>query len=34
MLAGQAAGPGKAFLEFLATDAERKTFQDAGFGLK
>jgi molybdate transport system substrate-binding protein len=34
MLAGQAAGTGKAFLEFLATDAARKTFQDAGFGLK
>lgn len=34
MLAGKTAGPGKAFLEFLATDAARKTFQDAGFGLK
>ena len=34
LLTGKEAGPGKAFLDFLATDAAKKAFQDAGFGLK
>lgn len=34
LLTGKDAGPGKAFLDFLATDAAKKAFQDAGFGLK
>jgi molybdate transport system substrate-binding protein len=34
LLAGKKAGPGKEFLDFLATDRAKKAFQDAGFGLK
>ena len=34
LLTGKDAGPGKAFLDFLATDTAKKAFQDAGFGLK
>lgn len=34
LLAGKAAGPGKAFLTFLDTDDARKVFTDAGFGVK
>lgn len=34
LLTGKEAGPGKAFLAFLATDEARKVFTDAGFGLK
>ncbi len=34
ILAGKKAGVGPAFLDFLATDAAKKTFQEAGFGLK
>lgn len=33
VLAGKAEGPGKAFLDFLQTDAARKVFTDQGFGL-
>ena len=34
ILTGKEAGPGKAFLDFLASDAARKAFLEAGFGLK
>lgn len=34
LLTGKEAGPGKAFLDFLATDGVKKAFLEAGFGLK
>lgn len=34
ILTGKDAGPGQAFLNFLATDGVKKAFQDAGFGLR
>jgi molybdate transport system substrate-binding protein len=34
LLTGKAAGPGKAFLDFLATDGAKKAFLEAGFGVK
>lgn len=34
ILTGREAGSGKAFLDFLATDAAHKAFEEAGFGLK
>ena len=33
LLTGKEAGPGKAFLDFLAGDVAKKAFRDAGFGL-
>ena len=34
ILTGKEAGPGKAFLDFLASDGAKKAFVDAGFGQK
>ena len=34
ILTGKEAGPGKAFLDFLATNGVKKAFVEAGFGLK